>query len=125
MGTSTAGKKCPICGEWISTDAPPLRVSERIVCERRSSERVSGPSSDLPSRLFAMEQTIPSSRYRNGHFRNGVRSWSLLLERSPLAVSDLDAPSPWDSSTHNLSQKALRFQDPVGRGASSRPYLLT
>src|SRR6266581_2589025 len=121
MGTSTAGKKCPICGEWISTDAP------RFASRRGSSasdvlQRVSGPSSDLPSRLFAMEQTIPSSRYRNCHFRNGVRSWSLLLERSPLAVSDLDAPSPWDSSTHNLSQKALLFQDPMGRGASSRPY---
>jgi hypothetical protein len=22
MGISTAGKKCPICGQWISTDAP-------------------------------------------------------------------------------------------------------
>ena len=22
MGTSTAGKKCPICGRWISTEAP-------------------------------------------------------------------------------------------------------
>ncbi len=31
MGTSTAGKKCPICGEWISTDAP------RFVSRRGSS----------------------------------------------------------------------------------------
>jgi len=31
--TSTAGKKCPICGQWISTDAP------RFASRRGSSAR--------------------------------------------------------------------------------------
>jgi hypothetical protein len=29
VGTSTAGKKCPICGKWITTDVPRISFTAR------------------------------------------------------------------------------------------------